>query len=325
MRQYTLYRLHATGHCEPVPSDALLRETGCCAAVGFFDGVHQGHRFLIDQLRGEADRRGTKSVVITFEEHPRLALSGARYWPELLTSNAEKLRLLALAGADYCAMLRFDHAMSMLTSAEFMEQVLKACLGVQCLMVGYDHSFGSDLSSGFAAYVRQGKDLGMDVLRLRPYDVGELRVSSSAVRRFLAAGNVETARLCLGRPYLLEGTVVQGRHAGTLMGYPTANLQPLCAEQIVPGRGVYAVRAEVDGFTYMAMLNIGWRPTMDNGDDQTVEAHLLDYDGGDLYGKRVKVYFYQRVRDERRFASVQDLQAQLAVDADTVRSILSKA
>ncbi len=323
MRQYTLYRLHATGHFETVSSDALLGETGCCAAIGFFDGVHLGHRFLIDQLRAEAARRGAKSVAVTFEEHPRLALSGAHYWPELLTPNNEKLRLLALTGADYCAMLHFDHAMSMLTSAEFMEQVLKSGLGVQCLMVGYDHRFGSDLSSGFATYVRQGKDLGIDVLRLRPYDVGELRVSSSAVRRFLAAGNVETARLCLGRPYLLEGEVVQGRHAGTLMGYPTANLQPLCTEQIVPGRGVYAVRAEVDGFTYMAMLNIGWRPTMDNGDDQTVEAHLLDYDGGDLYGKRVKVYFYQRVRDERRFASVQDLQAQLAVDADTVRDILS--
>lgn len=323
MRQYTLYKLHATGHFEAVPSDALLGETGCCAAIGFFDGVHLGHRFLIDQLRAEAARRGAKSVAVTFEEHPRLALSGAHYWPELLTPNNEKLRLLALAGTDYCAMLHFDHAMSMLTSAEFMEQVLRNGLGVQCLMVGYDHRFGSDLSSGFATYVRQGKDLGIDVLRLRPYDVGELRVSSSAVRRFLAAGNVETARLCLGRPYLLEGEVVQGRHAGTLMGYPTANLQPLCTEQIVPGRGVYAVRAEVDGFTYMAMLNIGWRPTMDNGDDQTVEAHLLDYDGGDLYGKRVKVYFYQRVRDERRFASVQDLQAQLAVDADTVRDILS--
>ena len=323
MRQYTLYKLHATGHFEAVPSDALLGETGCCAAIGFFDGVHLGHRFLIDQLRAEAARRGAKSVAVTFEEHPRLALSGAHYWPELLTPNNEKLRLLALAGADYCTILHFDHAMSMLTSAEFMEQVLKSGLGVQCLMVGYDHRFGSDLSSGFATYVRQGKDLGIDVLRLRPYDVGELRVSSSAVRRFLAAGNVETARLCLGRPYLLEGEVVQGRHAGTLMGYPTANLQPLCTEQIVPGRGVYAVRAEVDGFTYMAMLNIGWRPTMDNGDDQTVEAHLLDYDGGDLYGKRVKVYFYQRVRDERRFASVQDLQAQLAVDADTVRDILS--
>lgn len=324
MSQYTLYRLHGSGRYESVPPTALSEERGCCAAIGFFDGVHLGHRYLIDQVRGEAARRGEKAALVTFEEHPRLALSGTRYWPELLTPNAEKLRLLSLAGADYCVMLHFDRAMSTLTSGEFMEQVLKKALGVTCLMVGYDHRFGSDLSAGYAAYVRQGSALGMEVRRLCPYDVGELRVSSSAVRRFLAGGNVETARGCLGRPYRLEGKVVRGRHAGTQMGYPTANLRPLCAEQIVPGRGVYAVRAELDGFSYMAMLNIGWRPTMDNGDDQTIEAHLLDYGGGDLYGRRVKVDFFQRVRDERCFDSVDDLRAQLAVDEDCVRAILAK-
>lgn len=290
-----------------------------CAAIGFFDGVHRGHRYLISQVKAEAERRGLQPVVISFEEHPRLAISGTRYWPELLTTNAQKLQLLAAEGLAGCALLRFDRAMSMLTSREFMDVVLRGELGVRCLVVGYDHRFGSDLSAGFKDYVRYGRELGIDVVRERPFEAGELRVSSSATRRFLTGGNVEMARVCLGRPYVLEGTVVEGRHEGTRLGFPTANLRPDCDEQIVPGRGVYAVRAETGGFAYSAMLNIGWRPTLDNGSDRTIETHLLDYDGPSLYGRRLKISFLARVRDERRFDSLDALRAQLSVDADTVR------
>lgn len=299
-------------------------QQGTCAAIGFFDGVHRGHAYLIEQVKAEAARRGLQPMVITFEKHPRLALSQTHYWPELLTTNAQKLQLLEQTGLSACAMLHFDHAMSMLTSREFMELVLSKELHVRCLLMGYDHHFGSDLSAGFRDYVRNGHDLGIEVLRERPFDDHELRISSSATRRFLAAGNVEMARACLGRPYVLEGTVVEGHHAGTLMGYPTANLRPDCEEQIVPGRGVYAVRAEVDGFSYMGMLNIGWRPTLNNGDDRTIETHLLDYSGAPLYGKRISLRFIRRVRDEHRFSSIEELQSQLAIDADHVRQMLSE-
>ena len=299
-------------------------QQGTCAAIGFFDGVHRGHAYLIEQVKAEAARRGLQPMVITFEEHPRLALSQTHYWPELLTTNAQKLQLLEQTGLSACAMLHFDHAMSMLTSREFMDLVLSKELHVRCLLMGYDHHFGSDLSAGFRDYVRNGHDLGIEVLRERPFDDHELRISSSATRRFLAAGNVEMARACLGRPYVLEGTVVEGHHAGTLMGYPTANLRPDCEEQIVPGRGVYAVRADVDGFSYMGMLNIGWRPTLNNGDDRTIETHLLDYSGAPLYGKRISLRFIRRVRDEHRFSSIEELQSQLAIDADHVRQMLSE-
>lgn len=296
---------------------------GYCAAIGFFDGVHRGHLYLIDQIKAEASRRGLQPIVVTFEEHPRLALSHTHYWPELLTTNAEKLHLLEASGLAGCAMLHFDQRMSMLTSRDFMELVLRDELGVKCLLIGYDHHFGSDLSSGYKEYVKYGRELGIEVLRERPFDADDLRVSSSATRRFLTGGNVEMARACLGRPYLLEGKVVEGHHAGSLMGFPTANLRPDCEEQLVPGRGVYAVRAYVEGFSYMAMVNIGWRPTLDNGSDQTIEAHLLDYTGDSLYGQQLKLYFYRRVRDEQRFNSIEDLQRQLAIDADTVRQMLS--
>lgn len=300
---------------------SLNTEQGFCAAIGFFDGVHRGHCYLIDQVKAEAAKRDLLPIVISFEEHPRLAISGSRYWPELLTTNEQKLQLLARTGLAGCAMLHFTHDMSMLTSREFMQLILQKELDVHCLLIGYDHHFGSDLSAGFKDYVRYGRELGIEVLRERPFVAdGELQISSSATRRFLTGGNVEMARACLGRPYVLEGTVVEGHHAGTLMGFPTANMRPDCNEQIIPGRGVYAVKAEINGFSYMGMLNIGWRPTLDNGDEQTIETHLLDYEGGDLYGHHIKLNFYRRIRDEHRFTNIEELQKQLAIDADQVRT-----
>lgn len=312
MANYTFHKFRA--HPE--------QTSGYCAAIGFFDGVHRGHQYLIGQIKAEAARRGLTPIVVTFEEHPRLTLKRTYYWPELLTTNAEKLALLEQYGLGGCAMLHFDQAMSMLTSREFMEQILRDEMGVKCLITGYDHHFGSDLSAGFKDYVKAGRELGMDVLRERPFETDELRISSSATRRFLTGGNVEMARVCLGRPYKMEGIVVRGRQKGTSIGFPTANLHPDCEEQLVPGRGVYAVRAHIGGFSYMGMLNIGWRPTFGNGDDQSIEVHLLDYDGGNLYGERLTLHFYRRVRDERRFDSIETLQAQLAADAAEVRQLL---
>lgn len=312
MANYTFHKFRA--HPE--------QTSGYCAAIGFFDGVHRGHQYLIDQIKAEAARRGLTPIVVTFEEHPRLTLRRTYYWPELLTTNAEKMALLEQYGLGGCAMLHFDQAMSMLTSREFMEQILRDEMGVKCLITGYDHHFGSDLSAGFKDYVKAGRELGMDVLRERPFETDELRISSSATRRFLTGGNVEMARVCLGRPYKMEGIVVRGRQKGTSIGFPTANLHPDCEEQLVPGRGVYAVRAHIGGFSYMGMLNIGWRPTFDNGDDQSIEVYLLDYDGGNLYGERLTLQFYRRVRDEQRFDSIETLQAQLAADAAEVRQLL---
>lgn len=297
---------------------------GYCAAVGFFDGVHRGHCYLIEQVKKKAAERGLQPIIISFDEHPRLALSHTRYWPELLTTNEEKLRLLNQTGIAGCVMLHFNQGMSMLTSYEFMKEILRDELDVRCLIVGYDHHFGSDLSSGYKEYIKYGRQLGMEVIREVPFEDDELRISSSATRRFLTGGNIEMARVCLGRPYLLEGEVVEGHKAGTLMGYPTANLKPDSIEQIIPGRGVYAVRVNVDGFSYDAMLNVGWRPTLDNGSEQSIEAHLFDYNGDALYGKHIKVYFYRRVRDERRFDSIQTLQEQLAVDSDVVKQMLAE-
>ena len=316
MANYSFHKFHH--HPQGNPTE------GYCAAIGFFDGVHRGHLYLIEQVKTEAEKRRLTPIVIRFEEHPRLTLTHTQYWPELLTTNHEKLQLLEATGLGGCVMLHFNQQMSMLSSREFMELVLRDELNVKCLLVGYDHHFGSDLSAGFKEYVKYGRETGIEVLREKPFETNDLRISSSATRRFLTGGNVEMARACLGRGYKLEGTIVEGHHKGTLLGFPTANLKPECPEQLIPGRGVYAVKAYIEGFSYKAMLNIGWRPTLDNGHDQSIEAHLLDYEGGELYGKQLSIVFYRRVRDEQRFESLEALQAQLTVDADTVRQMLNE-
>lgn len=311
------YTFHAFQH-------NIIQEKGFCAAIGFFDGVHRGHQFLIEQVKSEAKKRGLQPIAVSFEEHPRLALSQIRYWPELLTTNEQKLELLSHTGLAGCAMLHFNHEMSMLTSQEFMSLILQKQLHVRCLIVGYDHHFGSDLSSGYKDYVKYGKEIGIEVVRENKFCDNDLHISSSATRRYLIGGNVELAKACLGRPYMLEGTIVKGRHEGTSIGFPTANLRPNCEEQIVPGRGVYAVKVSIEGFSYMGMLNIGWRPTFDNGTDQTIETHILDCNCADLYGKHMKIYFYRRVRDEHRFENLEELKKQLNIDEQTVRAMLSE-
>lgn len=309
MSHFTVYNFHKSFH----------KEQGCCATIGFFDGVHKGHCFLIDNVIKAARQRNLQPIVISFEKHPRLTLTHVRYWPELLTTNEEKLHLLSKTGLAACAMLHFDIRMSTLTSYEFMRNILHEELRVKCLIVGYDHHFGSDLSAGYKEYVKYGKSMGIEVLRERPYENKELRISSSVIRRFLSGGNVDVASACLGRPYKLEGTVVEGHHAGTTLGYPTANLLPNCSEQIVPGRGVYIARAETGGLNYQAMVNIGWRPTLHNGLNQTIEAHLLDYHKGNLYGSSLTLFFLHRIRDEQRFESLDALKKQLNIDAKAVR------
>lgn len=291
------------------------------ATVGFFDGVHLGHQYLLRQVQAEARRLGAAALAVTFAEHPRQVLS-ADYRPALLTTLPEKLELLRECGVDACAVLHFSKTMAALTSAQFMARYLRDAFGVRSLVVGYDHHFGSDTGATPADYQAEGRALGIDVVPATAFRTEEFTVSSSTVRRLLEGGNVERARQCLGRPYVLGGTVVEGRHVGRDLGFPTANLRPSHPDKLVPGRGVYAIEATVGGRTYSAMLNIGWRPTLDDGRGPTIEAHLFDFDGN-LYGRELSLRFLHRLRDEQRFASLAELQAQLRADAVRCRQLLT--
>lgn len=287
--------------------------TPCVATIGFFDGVHRGHQYLIRQVQAEAQRRGIDTCVVTFAEHPRRTLA-ADFQPRLLTTLDEKLGQLAANGVDRCCVLRFDREMAALDAHSFMEQYLRNRLHTEALIVGYDHRFGAGREEGFAHYARYGRQLGIDVERARPFEAAGVTVSSSATRRFLEAGNVEMAALCLGRPYGLSGTVAHGHEVGRTLGFPTANVVPATADKIVPAGGVYAARCTTGGQCYDAMVNIGTRPTFEGDGRLSLEAHLFGF-ADDLYGHTIRVDFVARLREERRFASPDELRRQLKTDA----------
>lgn len=303
------------------PSDTSSNPS-CVATIGFFDGVHKGHLFLIEQVCRLAKAQQSAAMLITFRRHPRQVMQ-TQYRPQLLSTLDEKCHLLSQTSADYCAILDFTKAMSELTARDFMEQVLKKQLNVKTLVIGYDHRFGHNRSEGFTDYVQYGQAMGMDVIKAEAMLIGEIAVSSSVIRTFLTGGEVEMAAKCLSRPYALEGTVVPGFQEGRKLGFPTANIAVNDPLKLIPGRGVYAARITLPehSATYMGMVNIGIRPTMENQiEHETIETHVLDYQG-DLYGQHLKIEFLKRLRDERKFRSKADLTKQLETDAAFVRTL----
>ena len=295
----------------------------CVATIGFFDGVHRGHRYLIEQVLHAASERGLAAAVVTFPVHPRHVMDAA-YNPGMVSTCEEKVQLLAGTGLDYCLMVDFDSHVAQMPARRFME-VMRACWNVRVLVVGYDHRFGHNRSEGFEDYVRYGRELGIDVLPARGYpcQVGGQRICSSYVRRLLHEGQVELAAQCLGRPYLLAGTVVEGHRLGHTIGFPTANLRPGDPDKIVPADGVYAVRAVLDEQEYGGMSCIGHRPTVDNGSERTIETYLFDY-RGDAYGRGLALSFVCRTRSEQKFPSVEALSAQLRADERQIRRLLGE-
>ena len=251
------------------------------------------------------------SLLITFDRHPR-AVFAPDSVPPLLTTAEEKTRLLRETGVDNIYVLPFDREMAALTAKEFMQQVLKERLGVSVLVIGYDHRFGKPLGEeGFHEYQEYGREVGIEVVLAKELQ-GE-HVSSSAVRRALEAGDVATAQRLLGRPFTWTGRVVHGHAVGRKLGFPTANLEAVEPEKMLPARGAYAIGVNSEEWEGAGMLNIGRRPTMDNGEDTTIEAHLFDFEG-DLYGQELTLSFNARLRDERRFESEAELVDQLMRD-----------
>lgn len=290
-----------------------------CATIGFFDGVHRGHQFMIDSLTTMAHAQGRLSLVITFDRHPRQVVH-ADYVPQLITTTDEKLQLLHATAADRIEVLHFNAQMAQLSAYEFMRQVLHEKYGVAMLLTGYDNRFGHNRAEGFADYVRYGEEMGMKVLQNTPIDIDGMRVSSSLIRRLIVEGNITEANNCLGHPYSITGSVAHGFQEGRRIGFPTANIVPESAEKLVPGNGVYATRVSVEGGEWMpAMLNIGTNPTFQR-QQTTIEAHIIGFEG-DIYGRKVRVEFGRKLRDEQRFESVEALQKQLEADKKEVEVV----
>lgn len=310
--------------CRPMKTiyfpDESICDGGYIATVGFFDGVHRGHQYLLECLQKEALQQGLPSMVITFERHPRQVVQ-QQWKPELLTTLEEKIALIRQTGIDVLVVLRFNQQMATLSAYDFMDSVLHQSLGVRCLLTGYDNRFGYNRAESFEDYCRYGRQLGMKVMDSNAFVVGTSNASSSRIRQLLKAGNVEEARQCLGRPYALSGRVVHGEQVGRKIGFPTANLQPDVKDQLVPGNGVYAVMVCVEGGCQKhGIMNIGTRPTF-NGEKRTLETNILD-EVGDIYGKKLRIEFIRRLRDERPFASGEALSGQIKRDKTQAEHIL---
>ena len=289
-----------------------MHNNAYCATIGFFDGVHRGHQAVLARLRQMAAESGLKAMAVTFDRHPRQVVDPS-YVPPLITPLDEKLRLLRAEGMDRVEVIGFDRHMADMSARDFMQRVLRDRLGVSRLLIGYDNRFGHNRAEGFDDYVRYGRQKGIDVVQNTPTDIGGRRVSSSMIRRLLASGDVAGAEACLGRPFDIGGTVSHGYEEGRKMGFPTANIQPDSPEQIVPATGVYATRLSVEGGPWLkSMTNIGTNPTFGRT-QTTIETHVIDFDG-DLYGRRVRLEFRRRLRDERKFASADELRRQLEAD-----------
>ena len=284
------------------------------ATIGFFDGVHRGHQFLISRLAAMARERGMESLVITFDRHPRQVVH-ADYVPQLITPLEEKLRLLAATDADRVATLHFDADMARLSAHDFMLEVLHRRYGVGALLIGYDNRFGHNRAEGFDDYVAYGKEMGIEVVSNTPVDVDGMRVSSSLVRQLLGEGDVAKANVCMGHNFAIEGRVEHGFEEGRRLGFPTANIARFLEEQIMPRHGVYVARISVEGGEWMkAMLNVGDNPTFSRR-CTTLEAHIIGFDS-DIYGRHVRMELLARLRDERRFDSAEQLRQQLLHDRE---------
>jgi riboflavin kinase / FMN adenylyltransferase len=297
-----------------IPSDR-----GTVATVGTFDGVHRGHWAVLQEIRRRAESAGRRSVLVTFDPHP-LRIVRPDHAPPLLTTPVEKKEILAESGLDYAVFIGFTEKLSLYEPRHFVEEILVGRLGVEELVIGYDHGFGRD-RSGDADTLREiGRELGFSVDVVPPILTGEGPVSSSRIRRAVQGGRLHEASECLGRPYSCRGIVVRGDGRGKGLGFPTANLTVPNAGKLIPPAGVYAVRGVLRRGTFKGALHLGPRPTF-RGSPPTIELHLLDFDG-DLYGEEVRVDFIEYLREVRPFRTVAALVDQMREDVEAVRGIL---
>jgi riboflavin kinase/FMN adenylyltransferase len=295
---------------------------GASVAMGNFDGLHRGHRAVVDVARSAALQRGAPLALLTFEPHPRELLTpGAA--PRRLTPFRRKVELAADLGCAFVVALPFESALMRLAPDEFASRVLVGRLAVGAVAVGRDFRFGHKRSGDFATLAALGREHGFAVAGVPPVEIDGTVCSSTAIRTLLADGEIAAANGLLGYPYEIDGIVRPGEQRGRALGFPTANLHPTARRQMLPAIGVYAVRAGLAGeqatVWHPAVANLGRRPTFD-GRTLLLEVHLLD-GRHELYGRRLKVAFLERLRGEERFAGIDELKAQIARDCAAARRV----
>jgi riboflavin kinase/FMN adenylyltransferase len=299
---------------------------GCVATIGSFDGIHRGHQALIQTCLEEAEARSLPSVVITFHPHPQQVLRNADRRPiRLLTGVDERAFLIRkFAHIDVLLVLDFNLGFAQMNADEFASEVLERHLKVKHVVVGYDHRFGHNREGDADWLEARGSEHGYGVSRLGPVNNEDVPVSSTLIRDHIQSDRLDLANAMLGHAYAVHGKVVHGEQRGQSLNFPTANVEAHLENKLIPNNGVYLTKVDTPAFSSFGMCNIGYRPTFKNGHDITIEVHLFDVPAGkeDLYGVEVIVEFLQKLREEKKFSSVEDLIKQLENDKKTCRAII---
>lgn len=302
--------------------DDVTHHPNTAVTVGTFDGVHLGHRTLIKKLVAEARRINGRSVLVTFNPHPREVLHGGHNTVGLLTTIEERAEILHELGVDVMVVIPFDRDFSLLSSQDFIQKIIYQEIGVKEFIIGYDHQFGKNREGTIKTVEALSKLLGYNVHLIHAHEVEHHTVSSTKIRKALVnEGDAALAKSFLGRAYPLTGMVVHGDKKGRQLGYPTANLRVENPRKVIPANGVYAVEVDYEGKNYGGMLNIGIRPTVTNSEELRIEVNIFDFDE-DIYGKNLRLRFHERIRNEKKFNGLNELKSQLSEDKEHCIKVL---
>jgi riboflavin kinase/FMN adenylyltransferase len=290
--------------------------------IGTFDGLHEGHQEIFAQLNAKATELGLSKVVITFYPHPRTILAGD-YKLKLLTPLEEKKELFKNFGIDYLFIISFSEEFSKKTYKEFFDEILIETVNVQHLVIGYDHKFGKDRSGDINSLIEYTRKNNIGMTVVGPKEIDSEIVSSTKIRNALFSGDVVVASKMLGRNYFLDGIVVEGAKRGRTLGFPTANLGLREDNKLIPKNGVYLVKVLLNQNNYFGVANIGLRPTFNHSTEPITEVYILDFDQ-DIYGNSIKVEFIERIRDEKKFSSKEELEEKIKLDVIKAKKLLKK-
>jgi len=291
----------------------VRRQKNSIVTVGTFDGVHLGHQEILREVIRRASAKRSRSVCVTFDPHPKEVVVKGGYSVEILTTVDERIEIFRELGFDLVLILNFTYEFSRQTPMQFYEKYLVNGIGISEEIEGYDHMFGRDREGGIEEMKRIGGTYGFLVNVLPPFTVDGEIISSTRIRHLLREGDVQRAARYLGRAYALDSSVVKGAGRGITLGFPTANLMPLSGRKLVPRDGVYFVQVVLENTSHYGMMNIGTRPTFETDHRRTIEVNLFDFHDN-ILGKRLRVQFLQRIRDEIRFASAEELRRRMEVD-----------
>ncbi len=292
----------------------ITHDRNSVVTVGSFDGMHLAHQEIIREVVQRAIRRNGRSVLVTFEPHPR-EIVGKQKGVPILTSLAEKQEIAGNLGVDLFFTIAFDYNFSRMTAREFYLKYLVNGIGVSEIVEGYDHHFGRDREGSIQEMLTLGKEFGYSSFAVKQVLLNDKVVNSTTIRDSLMLGDVENARVLLGRPYSLDGTVVKGDMRGRTLGFPTANVRPLSSKKIIPKNGIYFVGVRQDDKWHSGIASVGVRPTFGTGGDRILEVFILNFEE-DIYGSEIRVAMHKRLRDEIKFENADQLIQQMKLDKE---------